>query len=136
MAHYAFVDSNNLVVRVITGRDEDDLPEGIDSWEDYYSSLEPGKRAIRTSYNTRGGIYYDPVTNEPGPDQSKAFRGNFASAGATYNPALDAFIPPKFYQSWVLDEATYSWVAPIPRPQDGKEYYWDESKTNWVEVVD
>jgi hypothetical protein len=113
MAHYAFLDGNNLVTEVIVGRDEDDLADGVTSWEDYYGSFR-GQRCLRTSYNTLGGVHY--VTDEdynrfPAQDQTKAFRGNYAGVGYTYDEALDAFIPPKPEDGeWVLDESTFGWV--------------------------
>lgn len=125
MAHYAFLDENNIVTNVIVGKDEGE--DGVD-WEVVYG-------AKRTSYNTRGGIYYDNETNEPHTDQSKAFRKNYAGIGYSYDPVRDAFIPPKLYDSWVLDENTCFWEPPIPRPDDGKNYYWDEEIGNWIEEI-
>jgi hypothetical protein len=126
MAHYAFINDNNLVTEVIVGRDENDLVDGVTSWEDYYGAFR-GQRCLRTSYNTNAGQHVAGAT---------AFRGNYAGIGFTYDEALDAFIPPKPYESWELDEATYSWVAPIPMPEDGGTYTWDESEGDWVEVID
>lgn len=109
MAHYAVLE-NNVVTQVFVGRDEDDLTEGVDDWEEYYSPQ--GKTVRRTSYNTRGGVHYDPGTGEPSADQSKAFRGNYAGIGFTYDEELDAFIPPKPSEDAWLDEETFSWVMP------------------------
>lgn len=122
MAHYAFLDENNIVINVIVGKDEGE--EGI-NWEEFYG-------AKRTSYNTRGGVYY--VNNEPGPDQSKAFRKNYAGIGYTYDPVRDAFIPPCAFKSWILNEQTCIWEAPIPYPNDGKNYNWNEDELKWVQV--
>ena len=121
MAHYAFLDANNIVVNVITGIDEgtDDI-----DWEEFYG-------AKRTSYNTKGGIYYDPITNLPHEDQSKASRKNYAGIGYSYDPVKDAFIPPKSFDSWILNEDTCNWEAPVPYPNDGNEYYWDEETLSW-----
>jgi hypothetical protein len=121
MAHYAFLDANNIVVNVITGIDEgtDDI-----DWEEFYG-------AKRTSYNTKGGIYYDPITNLPHEDQSKAYRKNYAGIGYSYDPVKDAFIPPKSFDSWILNEDTCNWEAPVPYPNDGNEYYWDEETLSW-----
>lgn len=91
MAHYAFLDSNNTVIQVIVGRDENEMNT---NWELYYTQIA-GHVAKRTSYNTRGGIYYSSQTNEPHEDQSKAFRKNYAGLGFTYDYEMDAFIPPK-----------------------------------------
>lgn len=126
MAHYAYLDENNIVTMVIVGKNEDEAPG---DWETYYG-------AKRTSYNTRGGVYYDPNTNEPGPDQSKAFRKNYAGIGYTYDSVRDAFIPPQPYPSWVLDESSCLWEAPVPYPTDGNRYYWDEADQSWTAVED
>lgn len=124
MAHYAFLDDNNLVTEVITGRDEDDLVEGVTSWEDYYGAIR-GQRCLRTSYNTQGGEHL--YGGEP-------FRGNYAGTGYTYDELLDGFIPPTPYESWVLNEQTFLWEAPIPYPVDG-DWEWDEQAGNWSEVT-
>lgn len=121
MAHYAFLDANNIVTQVIVGKDEG--PDNID-WEQFYG-------AKRTSYNTRGGIYYDPLTNKPALDQSKAFRKNYAGIGHTYDEIRDAFIPPKPFNSWILNEQTCLWEAPIPYPNNGQKYKWNEDVQNW-----
>lgn len=128
MAHYAFLDENNVVTEIIVGKDE-----GNFDWESQYGSFR-GQACKRTSFNTRGGVYYDPITNEPSADQSKAFRKNYAGIGYTYDSILDAFIPPKPYASWTLNEDTCLWDAPVAYPDDGKRYTWDEATTNWVEV--
>ena len=112
MAHYAFIDDDNLVIEVITGRDEDDLAEGVTSWEDYYGAFR-GQRCLQTSYNTLGGVHY--TTDEEGnrvtsEDQSKAFRKNYAGIGYTFDGERDAFIPPKPGNDWVLNEDTCLWV--------------------------
>jgi hypothetical protein len=133
MAHYAFIDDTNMVVEVIVGRGEDELVNGISDWEEYYSSKRDGLTAVRTSYNTRGGVHY--TDGEPSADQTKALRFNYAGVGFTYDPDRDAFIPPQPFDSWVLDEATCLWTAPIPYPADGGNYVWDEATTDWVEVV-
>ena len=104
MAHYAFIDENNLVTEVITGRDEDDLIEGVTSWEDYYGAVR-GQRCLQTSYNTQAGVHLDGGT---------PLRGNYAGIGFTYDEALDAFIPPKpspydDVADWVLNEETFTW---------------------------
>lgn len=125
MAHYAYLNENNIVTQVIVGKNEGE--DGID-WEQYYN-------AKRTSYNTRGGIYYDPQTNLPGLDQTKAFRKNYAGVDYTYDPDRDAFIPPKPYDSWILNEVSCLWEAPVPYPNDGKQYIWDESTISWKEII-
>jgi len=105
MAHYAFLNESNLVTEVIVGRDEDDLAEGVTSWEDYYGSVR-GQRCVQTSYNTHAGVHADGGT---------PFRGNYAGIGYTYDETLDAFIAPKpeptdEIADWVLDEETFTWV--------------------------
>jgi hypothetical protein len=104
MSHFAKLDKNNIVTFVTVGRQEDDGKEAE-------LSARTGDTYKQTSYNTRGGVYYDPITREPAADQSKAFRKNYAGIGYTYDEALDAFIPPKPSESWVLDEETCLWVA-------------------------
>jgi hypothetical protein len=121
MAHYAFLDENNIVTEVIVGKNEGDL--GID-WESHYSAFR-GQPCKRTSYNTCAGVHALGKT---------PFRKNYAGIGYTYDAELDAFIPPKPYPSWVLDEEVGQWTAPVLRPNDGKYYRWDETVTNWVEV--
>lgn len=111
MAHYAFLDENNLVTEVITGIDETELIEGLPP-EVWYGNFR-NQKCIRTSYN--GNI-----------------RKNFAGVGYTYDAERDAFIAPKLYDSWLLDEATCTWVAPIPYPDDGERYQWDEVAGDWV----
>lgn len=118
MAHYAFLDENNVVVDVIVGRDESNM-----DWEGYYS-LRRGLACKRTSYNTRGGISSD---GEP-------FRKNYAGIGYTYDAQRDAFIPPKPYPSWVLNEFSCLWEAPVPYPDDGGLYVWNEETQSWVQV--
>jgi hypothetical protein len=99
MAHYAFLDDNNIVTEVITGRDEDEVVDGVSDWEAHYSAIR-GQRCLRTSYNTK---YNNHI------DGGVAFRGNYAGVGFTYDEALDAFIPPAPGDDWVLNEETFSW---------------------------
>lgn len=129
MAHFAKLDENNIVIFVTVGAEHDDGKE-----QDLFERT--GDVYKQTSYNTRGGVYYLPNTNEPGPDQSKAFRKNYAGLGYTYDATRDAFIPPKPYPSWVLDEFSCLWNAPVPYPTDGKRYSWDESTQSWVEITE
>jgi len=124
MAHYAFVDDNNIVTNVFVGRDENDLPDGITSWEDYYGDRH-GLTCLRTSYNTYG--------NQHGFGGSP-FRGNYAGVGYRYDDTLDAFIPPQPYPSWVLNETTCLWDAPVLYPDDGQPYSWDEDTVSWVQI--
>jgi len=128
MSHFAKIDPDtNLVTFVTVGRQEDDgLEEELNArTNDVYR---------QTSYNTQGGVHY--TDGEPSADQSKALRYNYAGIGFTYDADRDAFIPPTPYPSWVLDEATCLWVAPIDYPADGGLYVWDEAGTDWIEVQD
>jgi hypothetical protein len=129
MAHFALLDENNIVTFVTVGRDEDDGKEAE-------LSARTGQVYKQTSYNTRGGVYYTPNTNEPDPDQSKAFRKNYAGLGYTYDEIIDGFIPPKPYPSWLLNTNTGLWEPPVPYPTDGKQYVWDEADQSWTEVAD
>jgi hypothetical protein len=129
MAHFALLDENNIVIFVTVGRDEDNGKEAE-------LSARTGQVYKQTSYNTRGGVYYTPNTNEPDPDQSKAFRKNYAGFGYTYDDVIDGFIPPKPYHSWLLNTNTGLWDPPVPCPTDGKQYEWDEATQSWVEIPD
>ena len=132
MAHYAYIDETNTITSVIVGPDEGIEPEGVESWEAYFSAKGKGQ-ALQTSYNTRGGVHY--TDGEPSEDQTKALRFNYAGVGFTYDADRDAFIPPKPFDSWVLDEDTCLWVAPVAYPADGATYFWDEEVGNWSEVT-
>jgi len=120
MAHYAFLDNNNIVTEVIVGVDEG--VDGVD-WEQHYGEFR-GQTCKRTSYNTHGGVHDYGGT---------PYRGNYAGIGFTYDDTLDAFIPPQPYESWLLNETTFSWDSPVPYPTDGKAYVWDESSLSWIE---
>ena len=122
MAHYAILDENNIVIQVIVGRDENDIVEGVSSWEDVYSDAT-GKKCKRTSYNTFGNKHLQGGT---------PFRGNYACIGFKYHEDLDAFISPQPFYSWTLNEGTFLWEAPVEYPNDGQVYKWDEETTNWV----
>lgn len=133
MAHYAYLDENNVVVDVITGIDEtslESLPEGFDSWESYYGDLR-NQRCLRFSYNTFGNVHFGQDGN---PDSEPAFRFNCAAVGGSYSDDLDAFIFPQPYPSWTLDESTCQWKAPVPHPDDELLYAWDEETTSWVQI--
>ena len=132
MAHYAFLDDQNIVTDVIVGIDEGE--DGI-NWEDWYGNFK-GQVCKRTSYNTHGGIHYDPNTNQPSADQSKAYRKNYAGIGYSYDAMLDAFIPPQPYTSWTLNTTSCLWQSPIPYPDDGHMYKWDDDTLSWVRVDD
>jgi hypothetical protein len=124
MSHYAKVDSG-IVIKVIRA-DEDFFDTFVDS--------TPGTW-LQTSYNTRGGVHYEPDSNTPSSDQSKALRKNFAGVGGTYDPVRDAFYAPKKFNSWVLNESTCLWEAPVALPSDGEEYEWNETDQQWDEIT-
>ena len=123
MAHFAKV-VNGTVDQVIVAE-----PEFFDTFVD----SSPGEW-IQTSYNTRGGVHYSPETGEP--DSGVALRKNYAGVGFTYDAAKDAFIPPKPYNSWNLNEETCLWEAPVAYPNDGQMYVWNEDTTNWDLVTE
>lgn len=123
MAHYAFLDSNNVVSEVIVGVDEG--ADGVD-WEQHYAAFR-GQTCKRTSYNTRGGVHINGGT---------PFRKNYAGVGFIYDPVRDAFIPPQPYASWTLDESSCNWSPPVPCPSDGQLYQWDEERLTWVPAAD
>lgn len=128
MAHYALLNENNIVIQVITGVDENEIQTDIDgtqvggsteAWEEFYAS-RPWLGAVsckRTSYN-------------------KTIRKNYAGVGFIYDEERDAFIPPKPYNSWILNEETCQWECPIPYPivDSGgyEQYIWDENSTSWL----
>jgi len=124
MTHFAKIDNSDIVVFVTRGRDEDDGKE-------LELCARTGDTYRQTSYNTRGGIHYKSNSNEPSDDQSKSFRKNYAGIGYTYDKERDAFIPPKIYNTWVLNEDTCQWQPPVAYPDDGKEYQWNEDKQKW-----
>lgn len=91
---------------------------------------------IKTSYNTRGGVHYEPNVYPPVPsaDQTKAIRANYAGIGYTYNATNDVFYTPQPYPSWTISAPAWLWQPPVPYPDDGKTYTWDEATLSWVEV--
>ena len=115
MAHFAKV-NNGFVVQVIVAE-----PEFFETFVD----TSPGEW-IQTSYNTHGGVHKNGGT---------PLRKNYAGIGYAYDAQLDAFIPPKSFASWSLNEETCLWEPPTPRPDDGKIYIWDEATTSWIEVT-
>jgi hypothetical protein len=119
MAHYALLNNDNIVVKIITGKDENDSNT---NWEEYYSN-KLNFRCKRTSYNTIGGSH---------KNGGIAFRKNYAGIGFSYDESRDAFIPPKPYASWILDENSCLWKAPIPKPESQDFYYWDENNQKWI----
>ena len=132
MSHYVKVE-DGIVTKVLVAEAE--------FFDDYVDDT-PGKW-IKTSYNMRGGVYYNPETNQPAEDQQSAIEGdearqrkNYAGIGYTYDETRDAFIPPKPFPSWVLNETTCLWDAPVAYPDNGGEYQWNEETTSWDEVTE
>ena len=130
MGHYAKIVKGKVVKIIVATQDfisnyNDGEPEFID----YPSSW------VKTSYNTRGGIHYQPNTNIPSEDQSKALRKNYAGIGYTYDEVRDAFISPQPFNSWSLNEDTCLWEPPVAYPEDGKIYKWDEPSLSWEEII-
>jgi len=126
MSHFAKIE-NNIVTFVTVGRQEDDGLE-LELCE------RTGDVYRQTSYNTRGGVHYDQ-NGVPSADQSKALRKNYAGIGYTFDEVRDAFIPPKPYESWVLNEDTCLWDSPVPYPSNGGMYEWNETEQSWVETT-
>jgi len=120
MAHYAKIEQG-IVTKVIVAEAD---------FFDTFIDDSPGNW-IQTSYNTRGGVHYQPNSNTPSENQSLALRKNFAGVGYSYDQTRDAFIPPKPYASWTLNDTTCLWEAPVAYPDDGKEYEWNETTKQW-----
>ena len=110
MAHYAFIDENNIVTQVIVGRNEDEVVDGISDWEAHYAEVM-GQRCVRTSYNHN-------------------IRKQYAGIGYTYDAVKDQFVAPQPYASWTLD-SNNDWQAPKPKPEGS--YSWNEESLSWVE---
>jgi hypothetical protein len=112
-------------------------PEFFDTFVD----TEPGEW-LKTSYNVRGGVYYDPETNEAAADQSVITgddgreRKNYAGIGFTYDRDRNAFIPPQPFASWTLNDTSCLWEAPVAYPDDGEMYTWNEDTTSWDVVTE
>ena len=118
MSHFAQV-QNGLVVAV-NSAEREVLDTGL--WGD------PAEW-IQTSYNTRGGIHYDPTTGEP--DGGTPLRGNYAGIGFIYDSTNDVFYPPQPYPSWTISAPTWTWTAPVAYPTDGRLYTWNEDSKSW-----
>ena len=129
MAHYAKV-LDGKVINVIVAE------------ADFFNTFidDTAGKWIQTSYNTRGGVHYEPNSHTPSSDQSKALRKNYAGIGFTYDKVKDAFYEPQPYASWTLNSTTYYWEPPVTYPSDGKIYDWDESlyqsdnTKGWVDI--
>ena len=121
MAHFAEIDENGIVLRVLVV----DNAQEADGENFLANTLGLGGTWVKTSYNTIGGVHLNGGT---------PFRKNYAGVGYTYDSGRDAFIPPKPYESWSLTEETCLWDPPVPYPTDGKLYRWVEENLNWQEV--
>ena len=117
MSYFAKVE-NKLVTQIIAAE------------QNFIDSLDG--QWVQTSYNTRAGIHYAP--NSDDPDGGVALRKNYAGIGFTYDEVRDAFIPPKQYDSWVLNEETCQWEPPVSYPDDGNMYLWNEETTTWESI--
>lgn len=122
MAHYAFINNDNIVTEVIVGKNEGE--DGTD-WEQWYGEFR-GQPCKRTSYNTYGGQHSDGGT---------PYRKNYAGIGYKYDSALDAFYAPQPYPSWILDEDTCVWEAPVAYPSGEGNYSWNEAGQSWDEIT-
>ena len=125
MAHYALLDSNNIVTEVIVGMDESDTSQ---NWEVFYGNMT-NQTCKRTSYNTSGGVHSSGGT---------PFRKNYAGIGYSYDSTRDAFILPQPFASWTLDEDTCWWEAPVAHPTELEDadgnpilYSWNEEDQQW-----
>lgn len=119
MAHFAKIENNIVTQVIVAEQDFIDTQEG--TW-------------VQTSYNTRGGVHYEPNSYTPSSDQSKALRKNYAGIGYTYDSTRDAFIPPQPFSSWTINETTCQWEAPVTYPtiSEGYDIGWDEINLRWT----
>ena len=115
MSHFAKIE-NNIVTQVIVAEQD-------------FVDTQPGEW-VQTSYNTRGGVHYAP--NSDTPDGGLALRKNYAGIGYAYDRQKDAFIPPQPFPSWTLNDETCLWDAPVPYPEGGERWLWNEELQNWV----
>ena len=122
MAHYAFLDENNIVTEVIPGINETELIDGLNP-EIWYGNFR-GQKCVRTSYNTFGGVHANGGT---------PLNKNYAGIGYSWDGT--GFAAPQPYPSWTLDKETYLWTAPVAMPTDGKAYSWNEDSKSWDEVA-
>lgn len=124
MAHFAKVLSGKVIDVIVAEQDffDDFIDTSAGEW-------------LQTSYNTYGGVHYDPETGEPSADQSKALRYNFASIGGNYDSNADAFYANQPYSSWSLNTNTFLWEPPMPMPNDPNySWFWDEDELQWVAI--
>lgn len=122
MAHYALLNYNNIVTDVITGKNENDQNQNMELvYQDIFKQV-----CKRTSYNTIAGNHINGGT---------PFRKNFAGVGYTYDESKDAFIPPKPFDSWILNETSCIWEAPVALPSGNNMYDWDEDNQQWTQIT-
>lgn len=131
MAHFAQIDENNIVLQIIVIPNEEEHR----AEEFILNELNLEGRWIQTSYNTRGNIYFDPETNAPSEDQSKAFRKNYAGIGYYYDEEYDGFFIPKPFPSWTMNTETWLWESPVPIPETGGPWEWNEELGEWQEAT-
>lgn len=131
MIYFAKINDSGVVTEVVV-IEQDQENRGQ---EFLAEDLGLGGRWEKTCYNTHGGVYHDPETNEPSIDQSKAYRKNFAGPGYSYDEERDAFIPPRPFESWTLNEDTCLWEAPISKPETGGPWIWNEENQEWEEFI-
>tara|TARA_R100000773_G_C4214460_1_gene113402 strand:- start:1105 stop:1479 length:375 start_codon:yes stop_codon:yes gene_type:complete len=122
MGHFAKVDDNNIVTNVIVAKKE------------FIDRVYPNEKWIKTSYNTKGGVHYQPNSHTPSEDQSKALRKNYAGIGCVYDPKRDAFYQAQPFPSWTLNEDTCQWEPPVAHPDDEKMYQWNEETQTWDKI--
>ena len=125
MSHYALLDANNVVVAVFVGREESNYSEEAENYEEIYLAETGGGVWKRTSYSTYGNVH---------AYGGKPFRKNYAGIGYTYDYERDAFIPPKPYDSWTLNEDTCLWNPPTPMPQTDYLWEWNDETQQWIET--
>lgn len=133
MGYFVILDENNFVIKVDTINNSVftiNNIENVDKANDFLNNLfNTNNVYLQTSYNTRGGVHY--TNGIPSQDQSKAFRKNYAGIGYYYDEQRDAFIPPKPYASWILNEFSCLWESPVPYPNDDNMYIWNEESQTW-----
>jgi len=143
MAHFAKIDTDNIVLQVQRVNDEDCLENGVFSEEKgraFLESIHGHTNWKQTSYNTYHNQHFNTGTSELSPDQTKAFRGNYAGAGFSYDPVKDVFIPPKPFNSWLYSETIADWEAPVSKPDYSTltnvkySIRWDEDNLRWLAV--
>ena len=131
MAYFAKLGTENKILTVVSVHNDIATTEqaGVDFLNNLYNSRDVWKQ---TSYNTKGGVHYGQDGQQ---DDGYPLRKNYAGIDFTYDESRDAFIPPKPYASWILNETTCLWEAPSAIPDDGKRYNWNETTKSWDEII-